>query len=175
MTEATKLTERAVIKLLVSWLPTGNTYMPRFTPGDWFENDLCAVTKAGYWTEFEVKLSRQDFLKDKNKNVEKWDGNYPNTAKIVENKHQLLANSERGPCKFYYVVGPDVATIEDMPPWAGLLALEWTKYVDREDDERGYWKIVELKKAPRRHARKDMQVINEIYRAAWYRGAWGLL
>jgi hypothetical protein len=172
-----KLTEREAIKHLVYWLPAGYVYMPRFAPGGWWENDLCAVTKAGYWTEFEIKLSRQDFLKDKAKSSWHYEGIYPNQTKIVENKHELLANSERGPARFYYVVGPDVATAEDMPPWAGLLIFEWTEYEWARNSRKkdGRWEIKELKKAPRRHARKEENLINQIYRAAWYRGIGKLL
>lgn len=161
------LDERAAIKLLVSWLSQDHTYMPRFTPDKWWENDLCAVTKAGYWTEFEVKLSRQDFLKDKTKEIGRWEGTYPDMIKIVENKHDLLAMTERGPARFYYAVKEGVVMIEDIPAWAGLLEFQWIKYDENRED--GYWQIKEMKKAPKRHRRKDHDMVNQLYRAAWYR------
>ncbi len=162
-----ELDERAAIKLLVGWLSQGHVYMPRFAPGGWFENDLCAVTKAGYWTEFEVKMTREDFLKDKAK-IRKVYQPYPQ-PNLIENKHELLAATERGPARFYYAVKEGVATVEDMPSWAGLLVFEWQTYSYDTDGTKGYWQVREIKKAPRRHRRKDENLINQIYRTAWYR------
>ena len=31
--------------------------MPNFTPGGWWECDLATVTRAGYFVEYEIKLS----------------------------------------------------------------------------------------------------------------------
>lgn len=162
--ELQPLNEREVIKLIIFWLPAGYIYMPRFTPSEWWENDLCAVTKTGFWVEFEVKLSRQDFLRDKAKAVDKWQG--WDKPRRVENKHDLMGTTDRGPCRFYYVVAEGVATIEDMPAWAGLLVV-------RQEGTRRW--IEEVKKAPRRHERKDADVIHGMFRAAWYRGISKLL
>lgn len=35
-----------------------------------YEHDVLSVSKSGYTYEFEVKISRQDFLKDAKKSVE---------------------------------------------------------------------------------------------------------
>ena len=172
MSAPTKIDEREAIKLLVRWLPSGHTYMPRFTPDKWWENDLCAVTKAGFWTEFEVKLSRPDFLADKAKERREWVGRYPDAMISIENKHALLATTERGPARFYYCVQDGVATEADMPAWAGLLTFKWELYGDGNN---GRWVMHLVRKAPLRHHRKDPQVIAGIYRAAWFRGISKLL
>lgn len=172
MSETKPFDEREAIKQLVRWLPSGNVYMPRFAPGDWWENDLCAVTRAGYWTEFEVKLTRQDFLKDKGKDRSKWEGKWPDMVKKVEMKHDLLATTETGPARFYYAVREGIATEADMPAWAGLLVFYWQKF---EHSDGGQWHVREVRKAPRRHSRKDPQIVTEIYRAAWFRGISKLL
>lgn len=171
----TPLDERSAIKVLVGWLSSGHTYMPRFAPGDWWENDLCAVTKAGYWVEFEVKMSREDFLRDKAKDRKVYDRDDVGLIKRVENKHELLATTERGPARFYYAVKEGVATAEDMPPWAGLLVFEWKTYSYDTDGTKGYWQVREMVKAPRRHKRKDMDLVNQMYRAAWFRAIGTLL
>lgn len=171
-----KLTEREAIKLLVQWLPSGHTYMPRFAPAGWWENDLRSVTRAGYWTEFEVKLTRQDFLADKAKSSKRWEGEYPNMVEVVENKHELLATTERGPARFYYAVVEGVASAVDIPPWAGLLEFKWAKYdYQRGGEEKGRWMVEEVKKAALRHRNKADTLVNQIYRAAWYRGIGKLL
>jgi outer membrane autotransporter protein len=41
--------------------------MPNYTPKNWFECDVMAVTKAGYLEEYEIKLSASDFKADSKK------------------------------------------------------------------------------------------------------------
>ena len=133
---------------------------------------MCAVTRAGYWTEFEIKLTRQDFLKDKAKDRKVYDRDDIGLIKVIENKHELLTSTDRGPARFYYAVKDGVADTKDIPTWAGLLVFKWERYDERDD---GRWVVSEVKKAGLRHRRKDEGLINQMYRAAWYRGIGKLL
>lgn len=97
--------------------------LPNFTPLEWWECDLFVLTKSGYFREFEVKISRSDFLRDGEKSAEvgpwKWGEKRP-----TERKHDLLASgSTRAPYQFWYVTPPGVLTAADLPPWAGLIEM----------------------------------------------------
>jgi len=68
--------------------------------------DLIIVTWAELVYEFEVKLSRADFLRDKRKDK------------------MGIYNGERGgyrPNRFWYVAPEGVISKEDLPWWAGLM------------------------------------------------------
>ena len=38
--------------------------LPRITPEGWWECDMFSTTKAGFWTEHEIKVSKADFKND---------------------------------------------------------------------------------------------------------------
>lgn len=110
--------------------------MPNFTPSEWWECDLFVLTKAGYFREFEVKVSRSDFLADRGKTrdirgsgrhepVPPEKARFPGQTRWVcdtEKKHDLLARGDpRGPSQFWYVTPPGVLNPGDLPPWAGLI------------------------------------------------------
>jgi hypothetical protein len=44
-----------------------NLMIPNYTPDRWFECDMFAITKSGYFHEFEIKLTVDDFRDDANK------------------------------------------------------------------------------------------------------------
>lgn len=104
---------------------------PNYTPRKWWECDMLGVTKANRFVEFEIKLSRSDFLADARK---KDDDSYgwehdPATGKgrsvlrkKGEFKHaKLQAGDEHGPSRFFFVVPTDLIPVSDVPSWAGLL------------------------------------------------------
>ena len=74
-----------------------------------WECDLLSVTRAGYVHEYEIKLSRADFLADKKK----------------RRKHQVLANAfyphHRLPIYFWYVTY-ELVDLE-IPEYAGWIEL----------------------------------------------------
>jgi hypothetical protein len=98
--------------------------MPNYTPAKWFECDVFGVTKSGYFHEFEIKLTKADFEKDKEKSTGKVyakdaDGKWFKTGGVT--KHGLLAcGTERGPVTFTYVVPDGLLSVEDIPEFAGL-------------------------------------------------------
>lgn len=77
----------------------------KFLFGD-YESDVLSLNKNGYLTEFEVKVSRTDFLADKNKN--KWQ-NYKDRI-------------ESRMCNYFVYVCPE-GLIKDteLPEFAGLM------------------------------------------------------
>lgn len=74
-----------------------------------WESDYLALTKAGYWYEIEVKISRSDFKADFKK----------------EKKHQTLKmeNNLSRPNYFNYIVPEDLIAVEEVPNYAGLIYL----------------------------------------------------
>lgn len=131
-------TEREIVESLRRSRWQDHMVMPNFTPPDWWECDLFVLTRSGYFWEFEVKLTRSDFLRDAEKSREiRGTGRHvpvdPAIARFpgqtrwvcdVEKKHDLLARGDpRGPQKFFYVAPLGVLNAADMPAWAGLIEL----------------------------------------------------
>jgi len=96
-----------------------NTTLPNYTPRNWFECDVFEVTAAGYFVEYEVKLSKSDFRADADKAKRHYDQDW-NAS--LERKHDLLAVSDaRGPSRFYFVTPENLIAEQELPPWAGLI------------------------------------------------------
>jgi len=121
---------------------------PRCIPAFWTECDVLQVTKAGYWVEYEIKVSRADFKADARKQVTA--GRYSSRHRTAPLKHDLLrTGSTRGPNRFYYVTPLGLITPEELPEFAGLIEvnIDW--------DKRRRWPHPrEVVKAPRLHTEK---------------------
>lgn len=124
--------------------------MPNYTPLQWWECDVFSITAAGYFTEYEIKLTHSDFLADAKKG-ERWYGG--------ETKHSLLAQGgEHGPSRFWYVSPGGIIAPEEVPAWAGLLIFI-----------RGIFFQIE-KMAPRLHKHKcTIAAEHHAYRSAYLR------
>lgn len=132
------MTESEVIWLLAHWpehtiryeLMIPNTYV---VPD--CESDLFCIRKSGFCDEFEVKLSRADFLADKKKGVRceltpeeraeiDWTKiNWKNKAERPGNKTKYDA-LEQGilPINYFWYVTPaEVIDIDDLPDFAGWI------------------------------------------------------
>ena len=132
--------------------------MPNFTPSKWFECDMFAITKAGYWTEHEIKLSVADYKADAKKYQRRHYDGYEDTYKHA----QLTVASERCPSRFWFVMPEDVASKIEVPEWAGL------KVCAVSDSGRVY--VNEEKPAPRLHKIKaTTELQNQVMLAAYYR------
>lgn len=124
--------------------------MPRFTPANWWECDVCELTPAGYMREYEIKMSVGDFRADKAKGQNMHDpgktwGDGPPKWRT---KHELLAAGDhRGPANFYFVTPPGLIAIEQLPVWSGLIE------VTRRSDVRYPFETM-VKPAPRLHNEK---------------------
>lgn len=117
------MTGRDIIRSMVRMRWREGFCLPNYTPGHWWECDVFEITKAGYFREYEVKVSRGDFFADAKKVRERWpDGWSPGAQKVTENKHDLLAaGSTRGPSAFYYVTPAGLLQPHEVPVWAGLI------------------------------------------------------
>lgn len=126
------------------------------------ESDLFGVRRSGLCDEFEVKISRSDFLADKKKFVRHreleakesgafcWEdrANHPS----YKQKHDALRNGDMCINYFWYAVLDGVATVDDIPDFAGLIIIL--------DNGR-----LQIKKAPKKlHSRKV--TIEERYKIA---------
>lgn len=90
-----------------------NSWIPRR-----WEMDIARVNKNKMLYEYEIKISRADFLADK---------------KNKKNKHTLYASTKSArkdqenwvssfvPSQFYYVCPTDLIKIEELPAFAGLI------------------------------------------------------
>lgn len=136
------------------WLRS--TIMPNFTPVGWWENDVFEITGAGYWIEYEIKVSRGDFFADAKKyNTEypegfQWDPVKKEYPKGVQRtKHERLADGDiKGPNRFYFLVPKGLVKPEEIPAWAGLIYA----YKNEADDR--YIRFDQVVKAPLIHKSK---------------------
>jgi hypothetical protein len=117
------MTGRDIIRSMVRVRWREGFCLPNYTPDQWWECDVFEITKAGYFREYEVKVSRSDFFADAKKEVERWPNGWaPGATKVVERKHDLLAaGSARGPSLFFYVTPAGLLQPHELPVWAGLI------------------------------------------------------
>lgn len=108
------------------------------------EADLFAIRKSGLCDEFEIKVSRSDFLNDFKKvvnyrNVESWNDENPEhgdrkwlfdnqvdfhnrrlIAPWQKKKHEALTDGDM-PCNyFWYILKDGIASIDEVPEFAGV-------------------------------------------------------
>lgn len=142
--------------------------MPNYTPRNWFECDVMAVTKAGYLEEYEIKLSASDFKADTKKESRgKWTYITNKFEEIgKKNKHKELQNkSPDGPSRFWFVVSHNIVDKIEIPEWAGLkVAYNFNK--------NGNLYLKELKKAPKLHTNKIDDKIVEHAKSVCYWRYW---
>lgn len=96
------------------------------------ECDVLSLSRSGYLSEYEVKISRSDFLIDRRKKKTQF---YQN--RIIG--HTPLPNF------FYYVCPKDLIKVEELPDYAGLI------YVDEEN-------LIGIKTAPLMHKGKHDKI-----------------
>lgn len=120
-----KLTEGIIINALRYFIMGERNYMA-FCPrihnffGMKSESDVIAINTNGYLVEFEVKLTKADFIKDKDKIIS------INRKRI--NKHKLYEQGG-GSAMFYFVAPKGILTIDDIPEWAGLIEVVNREYI----------------------------------------------
>jgi hypothetical protein len=99
---------------------------------------VAIVTHHLYLREFEIKVSRSDFLADSKKvpkfgDISKWS--------------QLEAGDESGPSQFWFCTPRLMLGRSDIPDWAGL----WEFWWERISPTSSRLVMFESKKAPRLH------------------------
>lgn len=124
-----------------------NFVLPNYTPSKWWECDVFELTEAGFFREYEIKLSLSDFKADAKKSDIFRTGSYPNRQETRRVKHQQMGQP-CGPRQFWYVVPEGLLTVDQVPEWAGLIAIH-----DARPTHNLYWRYTErlLKKAPILH------------------------
>jgi hypothetical protein len=132
---------------------------PNYTPLGWWECDLFGVTAAGLGVEFEIKLTRADFMADAKKERQKPGRKYGELPEI-QRKHSLLSGRHQGgPTRFFYACPAGLLTLEDMPEWAGLMTYE-----------SGFFSTP--KEAPKLHSTKVSQKVMDHMRGVFYWRYW---
>jgi hypothetical protein len=131
------------------------TVIPNYTPAGWFECDLFELTAAGFFVEYEIKLSLADFRRDAEKFRREWDPAVRVQIDRVKH-HEIAAADPRGPSRFWYVVPEGLLTPEIVPQWAGLIIARHRSGYSRPHD----FTTEELKSAPRLHKVKaDLKIL----------------
>lgn len=117
------LTARDIQRRLIADRYQRNFVMPNYTPLNWFECDVFELTQAGFFREYEIKLTRSDFKADAEKVKYKWEitaGRFDRSIGVK--KHDRLHNADpHGPSRFYFVVPRGLITEKEIPIWAGLI------------------------------------------------------
>lgn len=135
-----------------------STVFPNFTPAKWWECDVFELTKAGFFREYEIKLTRSDFRIDAKKIRKRWTRNGN-------------ARAHDGPCKFYFVAPAGVIPLNELPEWAGLIVCETrtTRAFKALPGTRDVFTHVE-KEAPQLHKVKAVDsVLAAVHKAGYWR------
>jgi hypothetical protein len=157
-----------IVRRLVAERWFRNFVVPSYTPQGWFECDVFEVTAAGYFREYEVKTSRADFLRDRDKAKSGYrpepdaEGRLRLRKYAKETKHERLAARDvAGPTRFEFVMPEGLVTPDEVPEWAGLTEARETKYGVA---------LVETRKAPQLHRRPaDPKVVQHAKSVLYWR------
>ena len=133
--EGGEVTEGEIQDAVYLWTSQHTLVLPNCYLFGENESDLVSVTKSGYVWEYEIKVSRRDFLADKRKSRHQW---YSGSSfGDCSGWYRRPGTPEpRKPNRFFYVVEEGVANAEDLPEYAGLLVARRNEdgevYVRRE-------------------------------------------
>lgn len=125
--------------------------LPNYTPVGWWENDVIERTGAGYWNEYEIKITKQDFAKDSAKE---------RGVSVVRNKWNELEWTDKGPNRFWFVVPEGMLSMNDIPSWAG--------WMEARESRSGRVALSVVKKAVVRHRKKMDPAIEAHARSVIY-------
>jgi hypothetical protein len=154
MERGKKITAQYIEKIIITNLADRGfpIYLTRYQFQGFKEADVFGISGAGHMYEYEIKISRSDFLAD---------------FKHKQHKHLLLNNKdavhtyakwEKGkktnktydliqlPNRFYYACPENLINKEEVPEYAGLIYI-------RDD------KCIEIKQAPILHHHKANDII----------------
>ena len=100
-----------------------------------WEADMLRVTKAGYVWEYEIKISRADYLADTDKTRKH---EILSTGGTEEWTGELLVRDR--PRHFIYLMPAGIAQAAEMPDYAGFVQLE--------PQNNGVWRLAVIKPPP---------------------------
>lgn len=163
--------ERTLQDQFAQWRYRQGFVLPNYAPAKWFECDIFQVTDAGYFVEYEIKVSRSDFRADAKKIAEKWgytigpDGQrrFGKIADGLSKHDRLAAHDIEGPSRFYYLTPPGLIEPCELPPFAGL-CVPIASYPGTEI----------VVKAPKLHGEKLREAVLEHARSVLYYRFWNL-
>lgn len=163
------MNERDIQRALMADRYRRSFVLPNYTPAGWWECDVFEITQAGYFREYEIKLSRSDFLADAKKMRQDWDEKVPTDPSqgftyVKRAKHACMGQPN-GPQQFYYVCPRGLVKESEVPSWAGFIEV-----VTRPHYHRPPWNVSELtiRKAPKLHKEKLNPKILERARGTHY-------
>lgn len=147
------MTEKNVVRAIAShrwFVQKFSVIMPNCYIAPDNECDVFCIQQNRISHEFEIKLSRQDFLKDAKKRIQYreideeqgdlfWGNEYEQWVskgrKVGEEpwclpKYEAYELKHGTPNYFWYILGPDVKVNKgEIPEWAGIIALSKTGFV----------------------------------------------
>lgn len=138
-----RMTAQDIIRVLNRCYLSNHRYLTNNLYLFGWESDYAACTKAGYWYEVEVKISRADFFNDFKK----------------QKKHEILSGKRPGlrPNYFTYAVPEGLIQPEEIPEYAGLIFIS----------EKGAHYYSSGKPTPRIHgvkiADESLQLVEKFY------------
>lgn len=175
----TTLTEQKIQRVLSGFITSPKYRVDGLFVFGW-ESDKLIWTKAGYIYEFEIKISRSDYLNDFRHKAEKHlllnsalpdESTVAREADLFDNllkekrkrypqitmeqaKDRMKPVGERMPNYFYYAVPEGLLDADEVPPYAGLVYITTRK--DGFEDQPDKWlhRIKIVRKAPQLHKTK---------------------
>lgn len=133
--------------------------IPNHTPRGWYESDVVEISKAGFFTEYEIKMSVSDFRADAAKGrggTKFFSPQFAHLNKPETMKHdQLAARDTKGPSRFWFVTPRGLLNATDIPPWAGLMEAY------AHADERYHPFLNVVRPAPRIHNERANPALKE--------------
>lgn len=108
-----------VAKKLLETLGSRLKNIERYAPRCWWECDVFSLTQSCYWYEYEIKCSKSDFYRDKNK-YSGWWASRPDAEGCPSNKHEAI-RAGFGPSRFCFVCPEGVLDGCAIPDFAGLI------------------------------------------------------
>ena len=173
------LTEQKIQRVLGGFIASPKYNVDGLFVFGW-ESDKLLWTKAGYIYEFEIKISRSDYMNDFKHKVEKHVllnsampdestdareadlfGNllkekrkrYPQIT-TEQAKNMMKSVGERMPNYFYYAVPEGLLDADEVPPYAGLVYITTYKGGFEDQPEKWLHRIKIVRKAPQLHKTK---------------------
>lgn len=137
-------------------------FLPNYTPFGWWECDVFELTKAGYFREYEIKVTRGDFFRDAEKARTRLGSGLLSTA----TKYEDMTNPAQAnrPTRFWYVTPPGLLKLDEVPEWAGLYECD----LEAAAKHRG--SLNELRAAPKLHGEPlAPEVVKHAHGVCYYR------
>lgn len=107
-----KINASDIQRAVMNYVQGGNdVIVPNYYYG-MYECDVFKVTPAGIVSEYEIKISKEDYLQDFKKN------------RGGVKKHERMLETDECPNKFYFVYPAGMVEVATVPKYAGVLVYE---------------------------------------------------